>query len=191
MFIFLCCDREISGKGAGAQRKTRKGEHSHIIPLTSWRDSANIASYARFLILFAVFGGMCWCQVTQPTVAAVQSGGNGASAEARYYRMICLVPMTGTGKRNDPVRPEFVPAAGAAASRDGILAWSAQMTDDRKMAIVHLVATNKKAFDALVNDKRLDIRVFEVGKHGKDTIETELKKYKKDFSLEKFRVVAR
>ena len=53
-----------------------------------------------------------------------------------------------------------------------------------------LVAASRKALDAIVNDKRSEIRVFEIGKHGKDTIEQELKKYKKDFDLRKFQVVA-
>ena len=115
-------------------------------------------------------------QVFQPNAVqeaarVVQAGTTAAAPEARYFRLICLVPMTGTGKHNDPIRPEFIPT-GAASSRDGILSWSVQMTDDRKMAIVHLVAANRKAFDAIMNDKRGEIRVFEIGKHGKDTIET-------------------
>jgi hypothetical protein len=65
-----------------------------------------------------------------------------------------------------------------------------QLTDDKNMAILHVVATDRKALDALLNDKRAEIRVFEIGKHGKDTIEQEMKKYKKDFDLGKFRVVA-
>ena len=60
------------------------------------------------------------------------------------------------------------------------------------MAILHVVAANRKALDAILSDKRADVRVFEVGKHGKESIETELKKYKKDFSLEvTVQVVAR
>jgi hypothetical protein len=83
--------------------------------------------------------------------------------------------MTGTGKLNDPIRPEFVPSA-ATASRDGIIAWSVQQTDDKSMAIVHLVALNRKALDPILNDKRPELRVFEGGRHRKDEIEKELKK---------------
>jgi hypothetical protein len=56
------------------------------------------------------------------------------------------------------------------------------------MAIVHLVASNHSAFDAILSDKRPEIRVFEIGRHSKDTIEKELKKFKKDFSLDNFQV---
>jgi hypothetical protein len=110
--------------------------------------------------------------------------------ESRYYRVIGLVHMVGTGKLNDSIRPEFAPSAGN-ASRDGIISWSVQPTDDKSMAIIHLVAVNRKALDGILNDKRAEVRVFEIGKHGKDEIEKELKKYRKDFDLDKFRVVAR
>jgi hypothetical protein len=114
---------------------------------------------------------------------------SGAAPEARYYRLICLVHLTGTGKSNDPIRPEFLPAD--MGSRDGILAWRAQVTDDGKMAIVHFVAANRKAFDAILNDRRPELRVFEIGKQPGNAIEAELRKYRKDFDLSNFQVVAR
>jgi hypothetical protein len=86
--------------------------------------------------------------------------------------------MVGTGKLNDPIRPEFVPSV-TNASRDGIISGSMQLTDDKSMAL-----------DGILNDKRAEIRVFEIGKRGKAEIEKELKKYRKDFDLDKFRVVA-
>ena len=110
--------------------------------------------------------------------------------EARYYRVICLVHLTGSGKHKDPVRPEYVPSTMDSA-RAGIVSWSMQPTDDKNMAILHLVATNRKALAAILDDKRGEVRVFEVGKDRKDSIETEMRRYKKDFSLDKFRVVAR
>jgi hypothetical protein len=112
-----------------------------------------------------------------------------ADPTLRYFRLIGLVHLTGSGRHTDPIRPEYVPTA-AAASRDGILAWSIQLTDDKSMAIIHLVASNHHAFDALLNDKRPEIRVFEIGKHDRATIERELRLVKKDFDLDKFRVVA-
>ena len=90
---------------------------------------------------------------------------------------------------NDPIRPEYVPAA-AETSRDGILAWNVQLTDDGNMAIVHLVAANRKAFEGILNDKRPDIRVFEIGRHGRVEIELELRKFRKDFDLARFQTVA-
>ena len=127
--------------------------------------------------------------VVEVALPGVRSGQSPAPPEARYYRLICLVHLTGSGRHGDPRRPDFVPSDGK-AERNGIIAWSVQPTDDGNMAILHVVAANKKALDSILNDKRADVRVFEIGKHGKESIETELKKFKKDFSLEKFEVSA-
>ncbi len=109
----------------------------------------------------------------------------------RYHRLICLVHLTGSGKKGDEIRPEYVPGAADAKSRAGIIAWSMQFTDDGKMAIIHLVAANRSAFAPILADKRPEIRVFEIGVDSQQKIEGELQKYKKDFSLDSFRVVAR
>lgn len=71
-----------------------------------------------------------------------------------------------------------------------MVAWSTQPTDNKNMVILHIVATTRKAFEPILNDKRGDIKVFEIGKQGKREIESELKKYKKDFDLDKFEVPA-
>src|SRR5581483_5386533 len=91
-----------------------------------------------------------------------------ANASARYFRVIALVPLTGTGIHDDPIRPEYAPiSAGSSStlssSRSGILGWTFQITDDGKMAIVQFVAANHHAFDALLNDKRPNVRVIEAG----------------------------
>src|SRR5438874_13673268 len=122
---------------------------------------------------------------TSPQIAPAQ---HAADPTTRYYRLICLVHLTGSGRHNDAIRAEFLPEV---LDRGGILSWSMQLTDDKHMAIVHLVAANRTAFDAILNDKRSDIRVFEIGKHGRNAIETELRKYKRDFDLDQFQVVAR
>src|SRR5260221_14572372 len=94
-------------------------------------------------------------------------GRQAASPEARYFRVIALVHLVGTGTLDDPIRPEYVPndhgmkapapalsalaAAKPGALRPGILGWSMLPTDDKKMAIVHLVAADRHAFDALLS----------------------------------------
>lgn len=104
----------------------------------------------------------------------------------RHRRVIALVHLTGSGKHGDPLRPEFAPLA-TGKSRDdvrtGIVAWTFQLTDDKKMAIVHFAAENPAALQALRNDRRPEIRVFEIGKDRPDRIEAEMRKYKKDFRL--------
>jgi hypothetical protein len=115
-------------------------------------------------------------------------GQHTVDATQRYHRLICVVHLKGSGKKGDEVKPEYLPAD--IGSREGIIAWSMQMADDGKMAIVQYVAVDRHAFDAILTDERPDVRVFEIGVHGKDDIEKELKKFKKDFTLDSFKVVA-
>jgi hypothetical protein len=92
----------------------------------------------------------------------------------RYYRLICLVHLVGTGGKGDPIRPE----------------WSFQLTDDKKMAILHVVATNRAAFAPILADARPEVKVFEIGKNSAAAIEGALGAVKAGFSLSKFQVVA-
>jgi hypothetical protein len=131
-----------------------------------------------------------------PASFAQSGGGHAVDASQRYHRLVVLAPLTGTGRRGDPIRPDIIPgpvAAGArqgAGDRSGIIAWSFQLTDDKKAAIVQLVAVDPKAFAGIVGDKRPEVRVFDTKGHGKDEIESEMKKYKKDYSLDGHQVVA-
>ena len=111
-------------------------------------------------------------------------------ASARYYHLICLVPLTGSGRQGDPIFPQYVPAA-ADAGRSGILAWKMQLTDDKSMAIIHIVAANRSAFQTVLSDKRPEVLVFEPGVQSKAAIELALRKYSKNFSLSTFEVLAR
>jgi len=99
------------------------------------------------------------------------------------------VHLTGSGKKGDPIRPEYVPSA-LDPKRKGIIAWSVQLTDDKKMAIVHMVAVDHHAFDAILADARPEIKVFEIGKTPKVAIEAELGLLKAGFDLGKFQVLA-
>jgi len=165
----------------------------------------------------------------------------GADATQRYYRVVCLVHLTGSGAAGDPIVPEYVGAgvavaqAGAAAAigratstttattngpaqnpapgpapgagqtstgqrpaptpaytvaRPGIIAWRMTRTDDGTMAIVHMVAVDHHAFDAVLADTRPEISVFEVGKTPTASIEAAMQSHKQGFSLANFQVVA-
>lgn len=108
----------------------------------------------------------------------------------RYHRLICLVHFTGAGTIQDPKRPEYVPGPSDKRDRAGIIAWSVTPTDDGQMAIVHLVAVNRHAFDAVLADTRPEIKVFEIGKDSRQTIEAFMQQYKAGFSLDQLQVVA-
>lgn len=107
----------------------------------------------------------------------------------RYFRLICLVHLTGSGKNGDSVRPEYVP--NEPPNRNGIIAWSFQPTDNGQMAIVQYVAVDHAAFNTILADKRPEIRIFEIGQTPPAVIEGALRQFKHDFSLAGFKVLAR
>lgn len=107
-----------------------------------------------------------------------------------YQRLLCVVPIIGSGTAADPRRPEFapLPQRGRAPSRNGILAFSFQPSDDGKYALVEFVARDRSALRDILNSKRPDVKVFEKGKVKREDVEKEFRKYRKDFDLNKFGV---
>ncbi len=106
------------------------------------------------------------------------------------------IPQTDTGKAgsavNTPANPDTPASVNRAlATRSGIISWSFQPTDDGKMAIIQVVAVNRQAFQAILAATDTDIRVFEIGKDKPEKIEAEMRKHKRDFSLNSLRTVAR
>ena len=109
-----------------------------------------------------------------------------------YQRVLARVSMVGDGSAANPRRPEYAPLpprSGEAPSRAGIVAYSYQLSDDGKTALVEFVAQNRSAFAALLADTRPTVKAFEKGKAKRADIEAEFKKYKKDFDLNKFQGV--
>ena len=112
-------------------------------------------------------------------------------SHSRYHRLICLVHLTGTGTAADPIRPEYAPSEEERAQfgRSGILAWTFQITDDGTMAIIHLAAVERSAFQQILADKRPEILVFEIGKDDRATIEAALQQYKQGFNHDSLKMV--
>ncbi|MDQ6699113.1 MAG: hypothetical protein M3Z36_02880 [Acidobacteriota bacterium] len=91
-----------------------------------------------------------------------------------YQRLLCVVPMIGSGTKADPRRPEFVPLPKAGPpSRTGIIAFSQQISDDRNFARVEFVAADRSAFKDILADKRATVKVFEKGGNSRAQIETD------------------
>ncbi|MGE5648370.1 MAG: hypothetical protein ACM336_21535 [Acidobacteriota bacterium] len=107
-----------------------------------------------------------------------------------YDRLLCIVPMTGAGTPEDPRRPLYapVPTPGAPPSRDGIIAFSFQESENGQYALVEFVARDRAAFKEILEDSR--VKSFERGRHKKDDIEKEFRKLRKDFDLSAFQVGA-
>jgi hypothetical protein len=106
-----------------------------------------------------------------------------------YERALCVVPMVGSGTPEDPMRPQYAPLPpppGMPPSRDGIIAFSYQVSDDGKLALVEFVALDRKAFEDVLADLNPNVKVFLKGKDKREDIETEFKKHKKDFRLDQF-----
>ena len=98
------------------------------------------------------------------------------------HRIICVVPMVGTGTPADPKRPQYAPwPPSPTSSRTAIISFSHQVSDDGRFALVEFVAHDRQAFEAILKDK--SVKVFEKGKDKKDDIDKEFKKFKRDFNL--------
>ena len=110
-----------------------------------------------------------------------------------FYRIICVVPLVGTGKRLDPIRPDYVPVhQPGAAYQTGVIAWTQVRSDDGKHAIVEMVARDRSAFQAILADTRPDVLVFQHGKQTQAQVEAGIQQYKKSFTLATFpRAVAK
>ena len=57
-----------------------------------------------------------------------------------HERVLAVVPMVGSGTPDDPRRPMYAPVPGGAPSREGIIAFTYQVSDDGKFALVEFVA---------------------------------------------------
>ena len=109
-----------------------------------------------------------------------------------YERVAAIVALQGSGSFEDPVRPMYTPlpsalrAAAASRTRTGILAFTYVLSDDGKHALVEFVARDRAAFQQILADP--SVKSFLKGRDTRADIETEFKKYKKDFDFTHFGV---
>ncbi len=100
-----------------------------------------------------------------------------------HERVLAIVPITGAGTAADPRRPAYAPVK---PSRTGIIGYTAQISDDGKLALVEFVALNRSVLAPILADR--SVKTFEKGKAKKNDIETEFRKHKANFKFENFRV---
>ena len=98
-------------------------------------------------------------------------------------RLVLIVPLVGDGSPRNPFRPLFAPAPDEMQA-SGMLGYTAVLSDDKKFALIELVAQDRKAFDAIFKDTRVDVKKFD---HLKGAIDAEFRKHKKDFDFGKFK----
>jgi hypothetical protein len=111
-------------------------------------------------------------------------------------RVLAIVPMVGTGTYEDPRRPAFVPSPSEAASAErdgyreegkGLVSFAYETSDDGRFALVEFVAREPEALrDVLEDEGGRVVRAFRKGVDARADIETEFRKYKRDFRLDRF-----
>lgn len=115
-----------------------------------------------------------------------------------YERVICVVPLVGTGTLDDPKRPLFAPVIGAASEAFAtgkkskgfldpatIVSYQSVPTDDGLQAIVEFVARDRAAFQPVLGNNA-GIKVFDLRNTSLDTLLKELRKVKQNFDLAAF-----
>jgi hypothetical protein len=102
-------------------------------------------------------------------------------------RLTLVVPLQGDGSYRNPFRPLFAPTP--EEIREGkFFGYTAVLSDDKKFALMEIVAPDRKAFDAILKDARPEVKKFDAARGArKEDIETEFRKYKKDFDYAKFK----
>ncbi len=127
-----------------------------------------------------------WLSFCLPVLLAQQPVDRGSL----YKRILCVVPMVGSGTFADPKRPMFAPLpAEIGADRNGILGYQFQASDDGKFALVEFVAGDHSAFAPIRGAHQPQVQVFERGKSTRQQVEAVFKKFKRDFSFDQFQPV--
>jgi hypothetical protein len=127
--------------------------------------------------------------VQEPTAAATVAPMNQRRVDpaAMYHRVYAVVPMVGTGTKDDPFRPMFISTTPKpAADRTGILAYQMQASDDGRFALVELVGITRLDLLPVITSNAFGVTVFERGNATQAQIEAEFQKYKKNFTLNLF-----
>ena len=122
--------------------------------------------------------------------------------ENMYPRVLCVVPLVGTGTQADPIRPMFVPAPptaaqlaqanAAVAANPGapppsrIIAFQYQLSDDGKFALVELVGSDRNALAPILNSIDARVQAFDLAKTPITSVETAFRVFKKNFTMSKF-----
>ena len=137
--------------------------------------------------------GVCWF-----VVLGVWSRESARAASPE--RVICVVPLTGSGTLADPRRPLFVsmgqlseedPDNSKHALSSERIAFHSILTDDGQHAILEFVAPPRALRKEILAADPTTVRVFEQNKISAPVLQEELRKYKKDFDLKSFHAGAR
>jgi len=124
-------------------------------------------------------------QVSSPSATSLRVDSiHQVDPSTMYFRIYAVVPITGSGTAADPKRPMFAPLASDFKSdHSGILGFQMQLSDDKTMALVEIVAANRNVLLSTITSTAAGVVIFEQGKASKALIEAEFQKYKAGFTL--------
>jgi hypothetical protein len=144
-------------------------------------------------VLFLCLSAGSWSLYSQAPVTPTKVTPAGVVPNERLTaRVLAVVPLVGTGKPDDPIRPMFalspkeLTALPPRADRrpPGIMASHYLLSDDKKSAIVEFMEADRATLAPLLNSTDARVKVFERGVHNKATIEAEFQKVKGGFTIE-------
>ena len=118
------------------------------------------------------------------TTSPALLGQRAVNPQNRYERLVCVVPMIGTGTAEDPRRPQFAPAGPDEPT--AILSYSYILSDDEQFALVEYVSVDQSAFAAILTHPDPRIKKFIKGRAKREDVEAEFRKYRKNFDLREF-----
>ncbi len=121
----------------------------------------------------------------------------------RYPRVLAIVPMVGSGTPDDPVRPDYAPlpppgtvssatstmTSAVTPAPEGIIAFSYQLSDDGKFALVEFVARSRDVFKTLLADTRPGVKAFIKGQATRADIQAAFQALKAGFTLDSLATV--
>jgi hypothetical protein len=113
-----------------------------------------------------------------------------------YERLICVVPIVGTGTVDDPKRPMFVPLPGHAAADarpskgfsdpPAIVGFHSVLSDDGQSAIVEFIARDRAAFKPILAQPANLLFSADPHLQPSATLLQQLRKFNKNFNLASF-----
>ena len=105
-------------------------------------------------------------------------------------RLYATVPLIGSGKWNDPIRPMFAPPPSNSRTAPRTapkLSYSYHLSDDKKTALVEFISRDKATLNAIrASSSAPGVKVLDPKKNSKAEIEAEFKRLKKDFDPSRF-----
>ena len=111
-----------------------------------------------------------------PLLAFAQAQFRRVDPQLTHERVVAIVPVIGAGTAKDPKHPLF-------SDLPGLIGYTAELSDDGRLALVEFVVKDRSRFDAIINSGQ---RLARKDSAAKDSIYEEFKQLKRNFKPERF-----